>query len=57
MALEQLLQSLIGRTIVDIGTEDEELALFLDDGRVVWVYCEEDEMFMSISDEDQKPTQ
>lgn len=57
MALAELLHSLIGRTIVDVGTEDEELAIFLDDGRVVWIYCEEDEMFMSVSDEDQKPTQ
>lgn len=55
--LETLLNSLIGRTILDVGTEDEELSLFLDDGRVLWIYCEEDEMFMSVSDEEQKPTQ
>jgi hypothetical protein len=58
MTPEALLQSLIGRTIIEVAVEEGELALGLDDGRLVWIYADEDgDMMMSISDEDSIPSQ
>lgn len=58
MSPESLLSSLVGRTIIDVGVEDEELALCLDDGRIVWVYADDEgDMMMSVSDEGATPSQ
>lgn len=55
--LGEVLSGLIGRTIVELGTEDDELMLGLDDGQVVWVYIEDDGLMMTVSHEDIIPTQ
>jgi hypothetical protein len=46
--LEEILTALVGRTIVDAGTEDDELIIELDDGHIIWIWCEEDELFLTI---------
>lgn len=56
-SLEDTLMDLIGRTIVEIGTEDDELMLAFDDGLVIWIHTEEDELMMTVSREEQVPQQ
>lgn len=55
--LEEVLMDLIGRTIVEVGTEDDELMLAFDDGLVIWIHTEEDELMMTVSREEQVPRQ
>jgi hypothetical protein len=50
--LEEILKSLVGRTIDGCGTDDDELMLQLDDGRIIWIWSEEDELFLTINSED-----
>lgn len=51
---EQLLTSLLGRTITDVSTDDDELALRLDDGRWIVLSSEEDELYLTVyRDEEQ----
>jgi hypothetical protein len=57
MSLEQILSDMMGRTIIDVGTEDDELMISLDDGVVIWVYVEDEELVMSVSHEEKKPPQ
>jgi hypothetical protein len=38
----QALGSLVGRTIVDIALEDDELTITLDDGREIGLYEDDD---------------
>jgi|GEM_PF-3066744 hypothetical protein len=57
MSLEQILSDMVGRTIIDVGTEDDELMISLDDGVVIWVYVEDEELVMSVSHEEKKPPQ
>lgn len=56
-SLEETLQDLVGRTIVEVGTEDDELMLAFDDGLVIWLHTEEDELMMTVSREEQVPRQ
>lgn len=55
--LEEVLMDLVGRTIVEVGTEDDELMLALDDGLVIWVHVEDEELMMTVSREEQVPRQ
>ncbi|NBW22515.1 MAG: hypothetical protein EBR82_82665, partial [Caulobacteraceae bacterium] len=48
-----IFESFIGRTIVDVGVEDGELMLVLDDGRILWIYDDEQEgLTMVVSSDD-----
>jgi len=55
--LEEVLMDLVGRTIVEVGTEDDELMLSFDDGLVIWIHVEEEELMMTVSHEEQVPQQ
>jgi len=46
--LADILMALVGRTIVGCGADDEELMIELDDGHVIWIWCEEDELFLTV---------
>lgn len=46
--LSEILMAMVGRTIVGSGTEDDELMIALDDGHIIWIWCEEDELFMTV---------
>jgi hypothetical protein len=56
-SLEDTLMDLVGRTIVEVGTEDDELMLAFDDGLVIWIHVEEEELMMTVSREEQVPQQ
>jgi hypothetical protein len=56
-SLEQALSDLVGRTIVEVGTEDDELMLALDDGIVIWIHIEDGELMMTVNREEQSPQQ
>lgn len=49
--LSEILTALVGRTIVGCGTEDDELMIALDDGHIIWIWCEEDELFLTVDTE------
>jgi hypothetical protein len=49
--LADILTALVGRTIVGSGTDDDELVLELDDGHIIWIWCEEDELFLTIDND------
>lgn len=56
--LEDVLRDLVGRTIVEVETDDDELMLALDDGLVLWMHVDEDgELMMTVSHEDLVPRQ
>jgi hypothetical protein len=50
-SLEKVLSDMVGRTIVEVGTEDDELMIGLDDGIVLWIHVEEDELMMTVDSE------
>jgi hypothetical protein len=55
--LEEVLSSFIGRSIVEVGTDDDELMFGLDDGQIIWVYVEDEELVLTVSHEELKPQQ
>lgn len=56
-SLEKALNDLVGRTIVEIGTDDDELMLAFDDGIVIWIHIEDGELMMTVNREEQSPQQ
>ena len=51
-------ESFVGRTIMDVGVEDGELMLVLDDGRILWIYDDEEEgLTITVNAEEQRPEQ
>lgn len=56
-SLEETLQDLVGRTIVEVATEDDELMLAFDDGLVIWLHVEDEELMMTVSRDEQIPQQ
>jgi hypothetical protein len=53
-----IFESFIGRTIMDVGVEDGELMLVLDDGRVLWIYDDEEVgLTITVNAEEQSPEQ
>jgi hypothetical protein len=50
-SLEKVLSDMVGRTIVEVGTEDDELMIGLDDGIILWIYVEDDGLMMTVDSE------
>jgi len=49
--LVEILVAMVGRTIVNCGIDDDELMIELDDGHLIWIWCDEDELFLTVDND------